>query len=252
MATVVVPFDPPTLQKVRRITGYVDVPEENDPIFEHDIVSTIHGDADRSSRNSDSLRGDAEGATSVVQPRILQRSQSMTGKILLFESHDGEPVQAFWLQRKLGNKMGGGIVRLGYRLYKQNQSPWNDSEVWKLDVDQGGKPLYVRVVMVPISVLEHGTGHSDANELCALQLIAEHSNGVESHVMGTNLLGADDTHIYAVVPHYRDGTLLQYTLSQGTLEEPHARFFFQQILQVRKRYAVHSKWLAISGIIWTN
>jgi hypothetical protein len=107
--------------------------------------------------------------------------------------------------------------------------------------------------------------NSCLNELSALQLIAkqtqkqqqQHENNSSScssifpqktkaHVVGTDLIATTTTtttasdeennYIYAVLPYYRDGTLLQFCQSIGSpLDESLARYIFRQIIQVRKK-----------------
>jgi len=98
--------------------------------------------------------------------------------------------------------------------------------------------------------------NSSLNELSALQLIAKQTQQQSSsssssscsifprktkaHVVGTELIAtttttaSDDENnkIYAVLPYYRDGTLLQFCQSIGSpLDESLARYIFRQIIQ---------------------
>jgi hypothetical protein len=224
------PFHPPKLLRVKRGNGFVNIPEEKDTICEqwtgrNCLVTQAEAEADTSYAIS-------VGNEGPVRPTLLQRSQSMAGHIVVFEP-DGEPAKAFWLQRKIGGKVGGGIIRLGYRL-QSTQRIKDASESWELDVDEEGNPLYVKVVILARDVLEsHDQGQNAINELSALQLVAENSKGIQTHVQGSSLLGACEKHVYVILPHYPDGTLMQYTMSQGNLKESNARVFFRQILQVR-------------------
>ena len=226
-----IPCSPLKLLKVRRVTGYIAVPDEKESMFEEwngRRSSLVQGNMQLS---KDDLCG---GRDALVEPPRLLRSQSMTGHILVFD-HNEKPPQAFWLQRKIGVKVGGGIIRLGCRLQKKSkpQSEESSSDTWELAVDELGNPFFVKVAMMSTDILTgREAGQNAINELMALQLIAEHSNGIENHVIGTNMMGSCETHVYAVLPHYADGTLMQYTLSHGNLEESVARFFFRQILQV--------------------
>ena len=104
--------------------------------------------------------------------------------------------------------------------------------------------------------------NSSLNELSALQLIAKQTQQQSSsssccsifpqktkaHVVGTELIATttttttttasddDNNKIYAVLPYYRDGTLLQFCQSIGSpLDESLARYIFRQIIQVRKK-----------------
>jgi hypothetical protein len=226
------PCSPLKLLKVRRATGYIAVPDENGSMFEEwngRRSSLVQGNMPLTKENDLSAGQDA-----LVKPPRLLRSQSMTGHIIVFEP-DEEPPLAFWLQRKIEVKAGGGIIRLGCRLQKKSkpQVEETSSDIWELDVDELGNPFFVKVAMMSTDILRGDEpGQNAINELIAFQLIAENNNGIDNHVIGTNLLGSCEAHVYAVLPHNADGTLMQYTLSHGTLEEPVARFFFRQILQV--------------------
>jgi len=227
-----IPCSPLKLLKVRRVTGYIAVPDEKESMFEE-------WNGRRSSLlvqgNMPLTKDDlCTGQDALVKPPRLLRSQSMAGHIIVFEPNE-EPPQAFWLQRKIGVKVGGGIIRLGCRLQKKSnpQIEESSSDIWELAADELGNPFFVKVAMMSNDILtDPETGQNAINELIALHLIAEHSNGIENHVIGTNMLGSCEAHVYAVLPHYADGSLMQYTLCHGKLDESVARWFFRQILKV--------------------
>jgi hypothetical protein len=181
-------------------------------------------------------------------------------------------IVAFWLQRKLGHQSPSRdlVVRLGYRLrpiqkVQKEASTVNigmngdvnisednqDSCEWELDRDGLGRLILVRVhirhIRHNITVTMHQSQspsmdlNSPMNELSALQMIAKYNHSSSSqmppqaaHVVGTNLIATDEENrnIYTIMPYHRDGTLLQFCQSIGSLEESLARFIFRQILQV--------------------
>ena len=109
------------------------------------------------------------------------------------------------------------------------------SRAWELEIDENGQPILAKVHIV------HNSNSGDLehqemllNELGALHKIAQHTDS-SGHVVGSNLMAQDpERHtIYAILPHHRDGTLLQFCQSSGNLPEPLARFLFRQILKVR-------------------
>jgi hypothetical protein len=226
MATI--PFDPPHLLTARRKAGFVDVPEtENASPLGWD-GSSQRGDV------SDSL-SQQQQRSSLTGPTCLQRTQTMAGNIIMFED-ESKPPQAFWLQRKIG-KSSNGVVRLGYKLRPNSKPDFKDStEAWELATEESGLQPIVTINMMHSSVLdlksEDMDVHNPLDELSALQMIAQHGDGENAHVVGTQLVATCSQHVYAILPYYPDGTLLQYCQMQGSLEESVARFFFRQILKV--------------------
>jgi hypothetical protein len=227
-----VPFDPPKLVTARRSHGFVDIPEDKDPVEEewNGRRSSINFGNGSSSQTSPLDNSKNFG------PTHLQRKKTMGGNILIFEP-DGEPPQAFWLQRKTG-KSSHGEIRIGYKLRRNTKPSFKDTaEAWELDVDEAGEPSLFKFLIMHSSVLEMNSDNHDVQSplhmLSALQMIAQNNNANDSHVAGAHLLGACRSFVYAVIPYYPDGTLLQFCMSNGPLEEPVARFLFRQILKVR-------------------
>jgi len=235
------------------------------PVFElwngRKSLITVRSNGQRNASETDEERSGEENET----PRRPRRSKkSLAGHIIIFETEQEDGAvkeQAIWLQRKIGVKVLGGIIRLGCMLTKKtppsSQSEDDDGddeafEAWELSVDEEGNPFFVKVVIMPSYVLHQanddfsrGSKHNATNELIALQRIAANANAngngdsgagagltVETHVIGSSLIGTKDECVYAVLPHNPNGTLMQYTVSHGNLEEGVARFFFQQILKV--------------------
>jgi hypothetical protein len=172
----------------------------------------------------------------------------MSGNILIItqpdctaEDNSNKPTRtAYWLQRKIG-KTGHGLLRLGYRLKVKD----NTNGCWELDVDDGCRQRLVTVYMIRTSTLDNNKSssslccHSPMDELSALQMIAQYNPTETAHVVGTDIVATSSQHVYAILPYHRDGNLLQFCQSVGCLEEPVARFVFQQIIQVRS-YVMNS------------
>jgi hypothetical protein len=226
-----IPFDPPKLLKARRSTGFVDIPEDKDAVQEE-----WNGRRTISSGNGSSSDIPETDNSSKFGPTHLQREKTMAGNKIIFEP-DGEPPQAFWLQRKIG-KSSHGIIRLGYKLRRNTKPSFEGSpEAWELDVDEAGEASLFKFLIMHSSVLDMKSDNhevqSPLDNLSALQMIAQNNNANDAHVVGAYLLGACPSFLYAVIPYYPDGTLLQYCMTNGPLEEPIARFFFRQIVKVR-------------------
>ncbi len=172
-------------------------------------------------------------------PYSLERSETMSSRILEIETNDAEPI-AFWLQRKLCQRSRNVVARLGYRLRPiQNEAKKDKLSNWELDTDASGRPMLVRVHMLRATLAEESQNEAALNELGALQIIAQQNSSLaDAHVVGTNLIAIVDTTIYAILPYHRDGTLLEFCQSVGNSPEPLARFLFRQILEVRKKQLV--------------
>jgi serine/threonine protein kinase len=163
----------------------------------------------------------------------------MSGDIVIVEE-DGWPPRAFWLQRKV-NQLTHGIVRLGFTL-QPNTSPESagSGETWELtppETDGHHKKVQIdildtRILDINLSA-EVSPVRNPLYEICALQMVAEHNDTRDAHVVGTKLVATSPQNVFVVMPYHRDGTLFHYCLSKGSLEEPVARFFFRQILKVR-------------------
>lgn len=170
-------------------------------------------------------------------PTCLKRTPTMAGNIVIIEDSEKSP-HAFWLQRKIG-KISNGVIRLAYKLRPNSKPEFKDStEAWELAVDESGEAPLVKVTMIHSSVLEMKRDdnevdvHNPLDEMSALQMVAEHCPGDACHVVGTKLVATCSSFVYSILPYHPDGTLLQYCLEQGNLDEDMARFFFQQIIKV--------------------
>ena len=163
----------------------------------------------------------------------------MAGNIVIFEE-EGKPPHAFWLQRKVAKTLHG-CVRVGF-LLRPNSSPDFKGvlEAWELAPDDAGRHQIVAMKMMDTSILNMNQDsestkcvlHNPLNEISALQMIANFGTDEELNVIGSKLIATSSQHVYVILPYHRDGTLFQFCLSQGTLKEAAARFFFRRILKV--------------------
>ena len=249
MATI--PFDPPTLYTAERKAGFVNIPDsavDDGPHRGWDV--TVGGDGINNEESSSS-----------TQPPRLERKQTMSGNIVIVtptassdDTTEEDPSSslllpsAYWLQRKIG-KTGHGIMRLGYKLkFKQEDS----GGCWELETDVDGRQTLVTVYMMHTSVLDAGSSsknednnnlgapccYSPVDELSALQMVAKCNPTETAHVVGTNIVATCSQDVYAILPYHRDGNLLEFCQTVGCLEEPLARYIFQQIVQVRFIYII--------------
>jgi hypothetical protein len=237
MATI--PFETPQLLTARRTPGFVDIPEvEEEPCAP---CASWDGNASFAGFQTPAVEDMPKPTkrASAAGPGLLRRSKTMDGNILIFEP-EGEPPQAFWMQRKIGNSASGSIVRLAYKLQPNTDPGFKNSvsTIWQIATDEEGVFSIVAIKIMHSSVLDQKPDssalHNPLDEISALHLIAKQNNSEDAHIVGSDLLACCSQYVYAVVPHHPDGTLLQFCQTAGNLEEPVARFFFQQILQVRK------------------
>lgn len=258
MATI--PFDPPNLLMARRAPGFVDIPEPGDDhppapcaAWDDGQSKPSHVGYKKSSADEDDDKKSLPPM--VAGPGVLRRSKTMDGNILIVEP-DGEPPQAFWLQRKIGTHSSssaassGGLscVRLAYKLQPDKSYANAASTVWQIAQNEddgigppgrGERLPIVAIKMMHSSILDTNKNssefHNPLDEISALSLVANYNNNSdEAHIIGSDLVASCSQYVYAVVPHHPDGTLLQFCQSAGSLDEPVARFFFRQILQVRQ------------------
>jgi hypothetical protein len=200
----------------------------------------------------------------------LERRASVAGNILIVEADEtvaggGGGPRAFMLQRKIKSTVFG-TVRVAYAL--RNAGSGNSGtvpdgtrssssvSVWEVaavpaiadsDLFLGEAPEYLVAVSIedrakvlsaqPTGLLFTTTAQDPRSELSALQMVADGSNSSNfMHVVGTRLIAADDNHVYTVVaPFCKEGSLFDYCVRRGRLREDEARFFFRQILMVRKK-----------------
>jgi hypothetical protein len=244
-----VPFEAPKFSSAKRILGFVDIPE-NKHAAESALdwgnrsfgpgagVFALNADVDDANTNLDDKDEKLAG------PTHLKRTSTLAGNILVIEN-EGSEAHAFWLQRKVGHTAHGSI-RLGFVLLSSSTS---EGKVWSLASggDEGDDEAGMNYQMVAIKILNTSVLDSDhtdelhnpISELSALQMIADHyeKTGMQpqgGHVIATKLVAVSSQNVYAILPYYPDGTLFQYCLAQGSLKETVARFFFQQILKVRR------------------
>jgi hypothetical protein len=261
----ILPWGPLHLLKAERTAGFVDIPD----FFQEDESSRGWDNTRNASQAPSGSPSWSQITTN--HPPTLERKQTMSGDIVVmtFNTNDNNhdiardatmTPCAFWLQRKL-RKTHDGLIRLGYQLKQQKQHPHPVSTAsvgkWELDTDVLGQPKFVTIHILPSSVLDDqptqsqdravvvatANAYSHLNELSALQRIANHhhqhhlhttTSKQRKHVVGTRLVATSSQYVYAVLPYYRDGTLLQFCQMVGPLMEPLARFFFKQIVKVRK------------------
>lgn len=210
----------------RRSCGFVDVPET--PAIESPLGLKASSTFDMKASSSPT-----EKLAGLTQ---LKRSSTMQGNILVLEQ-DGTLPQAFWLQRKIG-KSSRGVIRLGYKLRTNTQPEFKGSnDAWELAISDSGAPTIVTINIMDSGVLDHKSDrsfHNPLDELSALQMIAKCDKAKNAHVVGTELIATCSHSLYSILPYHPDGTLFQYSQSVGNLDEPLARFFFRQILEVSK------------------
>lgn len=218
-------FESPKLLTARRHIGFVDVP---DNAIEEAPLELMPQAALKGNRRSIFTKS----ADQMPGPTSLKRAATMSGTIIVIE----ESNEAYWLARKVEDTHTHGITRLGYKLRPNSREEFkNANGAWELDIDESCLHPIVTIKMMHTNILdknseENRSVHSPLNELSYLQMIG---NG-NRHVDGANAVATCSNDVYVVLPYHRDGTLEEYCRFQGNLPESLARFFFRQILEVRR------------------
>lgn len=190
----------------------------------------------------------------------LERRSSVAGNILLIDTEEGESkshphnsVRAFMLQRKIKSTRFG-TVRVGYALQAKGEEDASNNgnsttNAWEVvpngdnaadDDDEDATELVAVTIKEKSKVLQMdhhaNTAQDPKSELSAMQMVAslERDENHGHHVVGTNLVAVDDANVYTITPFCKEGSLFDYSMRHRQLSESDARFFFRQILKVRK------------------
>jgi len=173
------------------------------------------------------------GSIDLEGPPALRRRSSLSGNILLVNHADGE--DAFFLQRKI-SKTTFGSVRVGFRV---EQKKLQDDVGIEWDVIRSDGPYPFEMVAIKLQDKQKVTSNEKVPmsimdpkvELSALQLISKSDLSEECRVVSAEIICTDRNTVYSIMPFNGDGSLFQYVVECGRLDEPVARHFFQQILK---------------------
>jgi hypothetical protein len=198
---------------------------------------------------------------SVVAAPSLVRRPSVTGNVLVL-THPTRGTRAYLLQRKTASTAYGGSVRVGFLL--QGSQAGTADGLWSLaaasssktaggdspeqlasaiPTDTRGRYEMVTVFMenevhLAAPAGQGPRGHNLRTELAALQWIANEGRTTSvDHLWGSEFMGKDSGLLCTVLtPWHTDGTLQDYCATQkdGILPLDEGRFFFRQILKVRR------------------
>lgn len=220
-----IPFDPPTILVGQRKTGLVIVPDaeesEADPL-----------DLSWNATASGSSLTDTD-TTNTNGRAALRRRASLNGNIL----HVPDRKESYFMQRKIG-KTAYGSVRVGFLLETNlDDSGLSGYMSTEYDVVRSDGPYPFEMVAIKVYDQKKmdDEGEGAQTELAALEMIAKAENGgaASLFVQYSHCVCADSNSVYVIVPFHGEGTLFQYVVESGTLSEPVARHYFQQILKVR-------------------
>ena len=243
-------FPDPVFYPARRIHGLVETPDEEA--------------LDASQTTAVNTKGNG--------PPSLVRRNSVTGNILLLE-HPEEGTLAFLLQRKVATSAYGGSMRVGFPL--QGENPGEDG-LWHIKPKESSSSCgeilgttnrlgesrkrdysmmqnieeQYEMVTIYVENETHLLGEQNdgddmridnlKTEIGALQWIAQHRQTLHlDHLWESTFIGKERGTIYIVLPSYdKDGTLMDYCAMHpnGVLSLDEVKFFFKQILKVRRRY----------------
>ena len=215
-------FDPPQILTATRVTGHVVVPE-------NELSDLMANPLDLTWNAACIAHMETPG------PPALKRRCSQSGNILLVDHLDGQ--KAYFLQRKIA-KTTFGCIRVGFLCEQKEENDDDTGMEWEVIKSDGIYPFeMVAVKIEPKEKVLRTDENSDENdptvELSALQMVAAIDPNEESCVVGTSCICADHVNVFVIFPFHGEGTLFQYVVESGRLEESVARHFFQQILKVR-------------------
>ena len=197
--------------------SYEDIALNGDPAQPIPFEAATRGRAERFDANVlNPWTGDMFEATNIV-----------------FERHlDGRPPErAYWIGRKLRKCIFGVVKECTVLRFRNDQNvPWEVTE---------GKAAVKIMSWQKIRELRHI--EDPQQEVAAMQYISR--EGVHPHVMGVYDVLEDEDYLLMFMPFCSSGDLFGFVQQAGRFPEPMARFWFKQILEVR-RYKLTKRLLA--------
>lgn len=216
-----VAFDPPQILTASRVTGHVVVPENE--------LSDLKA-------NPLDLTWNAACSTHIESPGPALKSRfSQPGNILLVDHPDGP--KSYFLQRKIA-KTTFGCIRVGFLCERRKECDNDTGMEWEVIKSGGIYPFEMVAVKIEprekaLKTDESTDENNPTVELSALQMVTAIDPNEESCVVGSSCICTDHLNVFVIFPFHGEGTLFQYVVESGRLEESVARHFFQQILKVR-------------------
>lgn len=135
-----------------------------------------------------------------------------------------QPIQAYLLGRRLRNAIFGAV-----RVVSVLQLRDQDRMVWEFTK----KYAAVKIIEWDKVRSLHGRHAEDPlKEIACLQYMSNYGNDLHPNVIGSMEVLTDDHYIYSFMPLCSGGELFAHVERDGRFEEPVARYWFQQILQV--------------------
>lgn len=188
--------------------SYEDIALNGDPAQPIPFEAATRGRAERFDANVlNPWTGDMFEATNIV-----------------FERHlDGRPPErAYWIGRKLRKCIFGVVKECTVLRFRNDQNvPWEVTE---------GKAAVKIMSWQKIRELRHI--EDPQQEVAAMQYISR--EGVHPHVMGVYDVLEDEDYLLMFMPFCSSGDLFGFVQQAGRFPEPMARFWFKQILEVRR------------------
>lgn len=146
---------------------------------------------------------------------------------IIYERHpDGRPPdRAYWVGRRLKRCIFGVVKECTLLRFR------NDVHVpWEVTPDKAAVKI---MSWEKIRTLRHI--EDPVQEVSAMQYLSK--DGVHPHVMGVLDVLQDDEYLLLFMPFCSSGDLFSFVQHAGKFPEPMARYWFRQILEVR-RYAI--------------
>jgi serine/threonine protein kinase len=144
---------------------------------------------------------------------------------IIYERHsDGRPPdRAYWVGRKLKKCIFGVVKECTLLKFRNNVTvPWEVTPA---------KAAVKIMSWQKIRELEHI--EDPIKEIAAMQYVTKF--GTHPHVMGLMDVLQDEEYLLMFMPFCSSGDLFSFVQQAGQFPEPMARYWFKQILEVRKR-----------------
>ena len=140
---------------------------------------------------------------------------------------DGQPPpRAYWVGRKLKKAIYGCVRSCTVLQVREWAGPHGNSQ-WQITPEMAAVKI---IDLQVVSELRDKHIEDPLKEVAAMQYISR--NGAQPNVLQCWDLFKDDKYIYLVMPFCSSGELFGYVERNGRFQEPVAKFWFRQLLNV--------------------
>jgi len=173
-------------------------------------------------------RGRAERVDAYVFNPVTREAMEVSNIIYERFPDNRPPDRAYWVGRKLKKCIFGVVKECTILRFRNDaQVPWEVTD---------GKAAVKIMSWRKIREIRHV--EDPLQEVAAMQHVSR--EGVHPHVMGVYDVLEDADYLLMFMPFCSSGDLFGYVQQAGRFEENMARYWFRQILDVRKRNSAAS------------